>query len=52
VAGMAAARLSLRAAARSHRPIVRREGRVLNEELARSQIIGSAVMGIGMTLLE
>jgi CO/xanthine dehydrogenase Mo-binding subunit len=27
-------------------------GRVLNEKLARSQIIGGAVMGIGMTLLE
>ena len=27
-------------------------GRVLNEELARSQIIGGAVMGIGMTMLE
>src|SRR3954469_23629511 len=27
-------------------------GRVLNEKLARSQIIGGAVMAIGMTLLE
>ena len=27
-------------------------GRILNEKLARSQIIGGAVMGIGMTLLE
>jgi xanthine dehydrogenase YagR molybdenum-binding subunit len=27
-------------------------GRVLNEKLARSQIIGGAVMGIGMTMLE
>jgi xanthine dehydrogenase YagR molybdenum-binding subunit len=27
-------------------------GRILNEKLARSQIIGGAVMGIGMTMLE
>ena len=27
-------------------------GRILNEKLARNQIIGGAVMGIGMTLLE
>ncbi len=27
-------------------------GRILNEKLARSQMIGGAVMGIGMTLLE
>ena len=27
-------------------------GRVLNEKLARSQIVGGAVMGIGMTMLE
>src|SRR4029078_11082931 len=27
-------------------------GRILNEKLARSQIIGGAVMGIGMTVLE
>jgi CO/xanthine dehydrogenase Mo-binding subunit len=27
-------------------------GRILNEKLARSQIIGATVMGIGMTLLE
>ena len=27
-------------------------GRILNEKLARSQMIGVAVMGIGMTLLE
>jgi xanthine dehydrogenase YagR molybdenum-binding subunit len=27
-------------------------GRILNEKLARSQVIGGAVMGIGMTLLE
>jgi xanthine dehydrogenase YagR molybdenum-binding subunit len=27
-------------------------GRVLNEKLARSQILGGAVMGLGMTLLE
>lgn len=27
-------------------------GRILNERLARSQIVGGAVMGIGMTLLE
>jgi xanthine dehydrogenase YagR molybdenum-binding subunit len=27
-------------------------GRILNEKLARSQIIGGAVMGIGITLLE
>jgi len=27
-------------------------GRILNQKLARSQIIGGAVMGIGMTLLE
>jgi CO/xanthine dehydrogenase Mo-binding subunit len=27
-------------------------GRVLNEKLARNQIIGGAVMGIGMTMLE
>jgi xanthine dehydrogenase YagR molybdenum-binding subunit len=27
-------------------------GRILNEKLARSQIIGGVVMGIGMTLLE
>jgi Molybdopterin-binding domain of aldehyde dehydrogenase len=27
-------------------------GRILNENLARSQIIGGAVMGIGMTMLE
>ena len=27
-------------------------GRILNEKLARSQIIGAAVMGIGMTMLE
>jgi CO/xanthine dehydrogenase Mo-binding subunit len=27
-------------------------GRVLNEKLARSQMIGGAVMGIGMTILE
>jgi xanthine dehydrogenase YagR molybdenum-binding subunit len=27
-------------------------GRILNEKLARSQIIGGAVMGLGMTLLE
>jgi xanthine dehydrogenase YagR molybdenum-binding subunit len=27
-------------------------GRVLNHKLARSQIIGGAVMGIGMTMLE
>jgi xanthine dehydrogenase YagR molybdenum-binding subunit len=27
-------------------------GRILNEKLSRSQIIGGAVMGIGMTLLE
>jgi CO/xanthine dehydrogenase Mo-binding subunit len=27
-------------------------GRILNEKTARSQIIGSVVMGIGMTLLE
>ncbi len=27
-------------------------GRVLNEKLARNQVIGGAVMGIGMTLLE
>jgi xanthine dehydrogenase YagR molybdenum-binding subunit len=27
-------------------------GRVLNEKLARSQMLGGAVMGIGMTMLE
>jgi xanthine dehydrogenase YagR molybdenum-binding subunit len=27
-------------------------GRILNEKLARSQIIGATVMGIGMTMLE
>jgi xanthine dehydrogenase YagR molybdenum-binding subunit len=27
-------------------------GRILNEKLARSQVIGGAVMGIGMTMLE
>jgi CO/xanthine dehydrogenase Mo-binding subunit len=27
-------------------------GRILNEKLARSQMIGGAVMGIGMTVLE
>ena len=27
-------------------------GRILNEKLARSQMIGGAVMGIGMTMLE
>ena len=27
-------------------------GRILNEKLARSQIIGAVVMGIGMTMLE
>jgi CO/xanthine dehydrogenase Mo-binding subunit len=27
-------------------------GRILNEKLARSQIVGGAVMGIGMTMLE
>jgi CO/xanthine dehydrogenase Mo-binding subunit len=27
-------------------------GRILNEKLARSQIIGGEVMGIGMTMLE
>jgi xanthine dehydrogenase YagR molybdenum-binding subunit len=27
-------------------------GRILNEKLARSQIIGGVVMGIGMTMLE
>jgi CO/xanthine dehydrogenase Mo-binding subunit len=27
-------------------------GRILNEKLARSQIIGAVVMGIGMTLVE
>jgi CO/xanthine dehydrogenase Mo-binding subunit len=27
-------------------------GRILNQKLARSQIIGGAVMGIGMTMLE
>jgi xanthine dehydrogenase YagR molybdenum-binding subunit len=27
-------------------------GRVLNEELARSQMLGGAVMGSGMTMLE
>ena len=27
-------------------------GRILNEKLARSQVMGAVVMGIGMTLLE
>jgi CO/xanthine dehydrogenase Mo-binding subunit len=27
-------------------------GRIINEKLARSQMIGGAVMGIGMTMLE
>ena len=27
-------------------------GRILNEKLARSQILGAVVMGIGMTMLE
>ena len=27
-------------------------GRILNEKLARSQMLGGAVMGIGMTMLE